>query len=120
MQTDYSCGTYYFEEHYVEYLVSKGVLPRACSQVRCRDVMALEMMKDGKDMVKACQGVDACQDLLESAIIYLKDLEALLKTIVDGHSKLMNKVDKIGERLLIVAVAKLFILVLVLLVLSVK
>jgi len=82
--------------------------------------MALEVMKDGKDMMKACQGVDACQDLLETTVIHLKDSEALLKTLVDSHSKLMNKIDKIEEWLLVFDVAKLLVLVLVLLVLLVK
>jgi hypothetical protein len=82
--------------------------------------MVLEAMKDGKDMVKPCQGVDTCQDLLESAVIHLKDSKALLKNLVDGHNKLMIKVDKTGEWLLLVAVAKLLVLVLVLLVLLVK
>ncbi|CAD6262935.1 unnamed protein product [Miscanthus lutarioriparius] len=63
--TDYVCRTYYFEEHYVPLLVSKGVLPRHFSQLRGRDGMGLEVRKDGKDMLKACQGVDACQELME-------------------------------------------------------
>ena len=33
LQTDYACRTYYFEEHYVPLLVSKGVLPRHFSQL---------------------------------------------------------------------------------------
>jgi len=120
LQTDYACRTYYFEEHYVPLLVSKGVLPRHFSQLRGRDGMGLEVMKDGKDMLKACQGVDACQELMESAVIHLKDSEALLKALVDSNSKLMTKMDKIGERLLVVGAVKVFILVLVLLVLLVK
>ena len=82
--------------------------------------MGLEVMKDGKDMLKAYQGVDAYQELMESAVIHLKDSEALLKALVDSNSKLMTKMDKIGERLLVVGVVKVFILVLVLLVLLVK
>jgi len=120
LQTDYACRTYYFEEHYIPLLVSKGVLPRHFSQLRGRDGMGLEVMKDGKDMLKACQGVDACQELMESAVIHLKDSEALLKALVDSNSKLMTKMDKIGERLLVVGAVKVFILVLVLLVLLVK
>jgi hypothetical protein len=120
LQTEFACGTYYFEEHYAEYLVSKGVLPRAFSRVRARDGMALEVMEDGKEMVKACQGFDACQDLLESAVSNLRDLEGQLKSLVDSNNKLMTKMDKIGERLLVVAGVKLFVLVLVLLVLLVK
>jgi NAD-dependent DNA ligase len=82
--------------------------------------MALEVVKANNDMVKACQGVEACQDLLHSAIIHLKDLEAMLMALVDSHTTLNNKIEKIGERLLVVATAKLFVLVLVLLVLLVK
>jgi hypothetical protein len=82
--------------------------------------MALEVMKDGKDMVKADQGFDACHDLLESSVIHLKDLEGQLKLVVDSNNKLITKMDKIGERLLVVGAAKLFVLVLVLFVLLAK
>ena len=82
--------------------------------------MALEVVKAENDMVKAYQGVEACQDLLHSAVIHLKDSEAMLKVLVASHSTLNNKIDKIGERMLVVAIATLFVLVLVLLVLSVK
>ena len=57
---------------------------------------------------------------MESVVIHLKDSEALLKALVDSNSKLMTKMDKIGERLLVVGAVKVFILVLVLLVLLVK
>ncbi|CAD6205220.1 unnamed protein product [Miscanthus lutarioriparius] len=33
---DFACGVYYFEEQYINYLVAKGILPRACSQlIKC-------------------------------------------------------------------------------------
>ena len=78
--------------------------------------MALEVVKAENDMVKAYQGVEACQDLLHSVVIHLKDSEAMLKALVDSHATLNNNIEKIGERLLVVAAAKLFVLVLVLLV----
>jgi hypothetical protein len=76
--------------------------------------MALEVVKANNDMVKACQ------DLLHSVVIHLKDLEAMPMALVDIHTTLNNKIEKIGERLLVVATAKFFILVLVLLVLLAK
>ena len=82
--------------------------------------MALEVAKADNDMVKAYQGVEACQDLLHSVVIHLKDSEAMLKALVASHTTLNNKIDKIGEWMLVVVAANLFILVLVLLVLSVK
>jgi NAD-dependent DNA ligase len=82
--------------------------------------MALEVVKAKNDMVKICQGVEACQDLLHNAIIHLKDSEAMLKALVASHTTLNNKIDKIGERMLVVAAANLFVLVLVLLVFLVK
>ena len=44
----------------------------------------------------------------------------MLKALVASHTTLNNKIDKIGEWMLVVVAANLFILVLVLLVLSVK
>ena len=49
---------YYFEEQYINYLVAKGVLPRACSQVRVQGAMALEVMREGNDKEKAYQGFE--------------------------------------------------------------
>jgi hypothetical protein len=53
-------------------------------------------------------------------VIHLKDLEGQLKFVVDSNDKLITKMDKIGERLLVVGAAKLFVLVLVLFVLLAK
>ena len=119
-QTDFACGVYYFEEQYINYLVAKGVLPRACSQVRVQGAMALEVMREGNDKEKACQGFDGCQDLLETAVIHLQGSEALLKSVLESNKKLLTNMNKIGERLLVVGGVMVFVLVLVLLVLLVK
>jgi len=111
---------YYFEEQYINYLVAKGVLPRACSQVRVQGAMALEVMREGNDKEKACQGFDGCQDLLETAVIHLQGSEALLKSVLESNKKLLTNMNKIGERLLVVGGVMVFVLVLVLLVFLVK
>ena len=82
--------------------------------------MALEVMREGNDKEKACQGFDGCQDLLETVVIHLQGSKALLKSVLESNKKLLTNMNKIGERLLVVGGVMVFVLVLVLLVLLVK
>jgi len=117
LQTDFACKVYMFEEDYVEYLVVGGHLPRYCSRFRSAEVsVGAVKAKDGHDMLAAVEGVQTFTGLLQSAIASLNDVEAKLK----APSQTEAKMDRIGERLLILGVANLVVVALVLMVLICK
>ena len=118
LQTDFACKVYMFEEDYVEYLVVGGHLPRYCSRFRSAEVsVGAVKAKDGHDMLIATvEGVQTFTGLLQSAIASLNDVEAKLK----APSQTEAKMDRIGERLLILGVANLVVVALVLMVLICK
>lgn len=130
LQTSMACKFYMFEEHYVEYLVKKGLLPTCFSSRGIRPVASVtnvawnEALKGGTEhfgeatehIGEAVKLVEESLASLDKAVTALKDAE---NTAGDRIQDLSKKVDRLGE-LVLVGVANLFVLVLVLLVLLVK
>ncbi|CAN6245775.1 unnamed protein product [Urochloa humidicola] len=121
--TGMACKFFMFEGEYVEYLVSLGVLPRSCSKLKGReaDLVGIESLNQANRVLKeAIDGVECCHDILQVAISKLKVAEDALKNAGSSKMALESKVDRIGERLVVLGLANLVFVVLVLMVLLIK
>lgn len=106
----------------MEYLVKEGLLPPCFLGLGTRpDESTNEGIKEATELLKeAINGVKRSTGMLENAVASLKDAEIELKAALEKNEQLGRKVDRLGELLVIVGIANLFIVVLVLLVLLVK
>lgn len=108
-----ACRFYMFEDSYVEYLVSKGILPPSCMlrgsrADQCRDAPATMDLKD------------AIQDCTEQMREARNGFERSIRDVKDAQIVSAQRICRIVEIGVYVGLANLFVLVLILLVLLVK
>jgi hypothetical protein len=118
-----------WEDQYVEYLIDRSKLPRCFSkigggssaqafpQVTDPRMSSVELIACLKESIAR---VDRCTSLLERRTDSLKDAEAALKKIVYGNKSMGSNIKKIGDRLVVLGLANLFVVVVLLLVVLVK
>ena len=118
-----------WEDQYVEYLIGKSKLPRCFSKIGRGSpslglTQAMDPRMSSQELIQAMESlkesIGGCTTLLESTTASMKDAHAALKKIVDANQSIGSNIDKIGDRLLVLGLAIMFIVVLLLLVALVK
>ncbi|CAD6261490.1 unnamed protein product [Miscanthus lutarioriparius] len=120
---------YMWEDQYVEYLIGKSKLPRCFSKIGRGSpslglTQAMDPRMSSQELIQAMESlkesIGGCTTMLESTTASMKDAHAALKKIVDANQSIGSNIDKIGDRLLVLGLAIMFIVVLLLLVALVK
>ncbi|CAL4907747.1 unnamed protein product [Urochloa decumbens] len=128
--TPLACKFYMLEEHYVDYLATYGVDGlgiavrggnRSQPSLAQGNYGYTEVLNEANCLLKeAMDAIERCNVQLESATRALKEAEAIVKSTGESKMAMGGKIERIGERLVLVGLANIFLVVLVLLVLLVK
>ncbi|CAN6225115.1 unnamed protein product [Urochloa humidicola] len=129
--TPLACKFYMLEEHYVDYLATYGVDGPGIALHggnRSQPMLGqgnygpgIDVLKEANVLLKeAVDAMERCNVQLQSATRALKEAEVAVKSAAGTKMAMEGKIERIGEHLVLVGLANIFLVVLVLLVLLVK